>query len=379
MSTTLDLARQLIARPSVTPHDAGCQHILSQRLAKLGFIAEPMPCDNVANLWLRRGVDPPLFVFAGHTDVVPPGPLDKWCSPPFEPMLRKGNLYGRGAADMKGGIAAMVTACEAFVMTHPNHKGSLALLITSDEEGPSVAGTAHVIKTLEKRGEKIDWCLIAEPSSEEQAGDVIKNGRRGSLDGFLRIHGQQGHVAHPHRADNPIHRFAPALAALVDTQWDRGSADFPPTAFQISNISGGTGVNNVIPGELDVSFNFRYSTAVTQEELEQRVQALLDEHDLRYDIRWKLSGQPFLTDEGELIAVCKSAIRTITGLETRLSTAGGTSDGRFIAPTGAQVVELGPISASIHKIDEHVRAEDLDILSRIYSAILARLLMCRWS
>ncbi len=375
MSSTLDLARQLIARPSVTPHDAGCQQILSQRLAKLGFIAEPMSTEIVTNLWLRRGADSPLFVFAGHTDVVPPGPLDKWHSPPFEPTIRDGNLYGRGAADMKGGIAAMVTACEAFVAAYPNHKGSLAFLITSDEEGPSIAGTAHVIQTLEERGEKIDWCLLAEPTSEEQVGDVIKNGRRGSLDGFLRIHGQQGHVAHPHRADNPIHRFAPALAALVDTQWDRGSANFPPTAFQVSNIIAGTGANNVIPGELNVSFNFRYSTAVTQEQLEQRVQTLLDEHGLRYDIQWKLSGQPFLTAEGELIAVCKSATRAITGLEPQLSTAGGTSDGRFIAPSGAQVVELGPINASIHKIDEYVRIADLEILSRIYTSILIDLLV----
>ncbi len=374
MSTTLDLARQLISCPSVTPYDAGCQQILIHRLTKFGFIGEPMPSNSVANLWLRRGVEPPLFVFAGHTDVVPPGPVHKWHSPPFEPALRNGNLYGRGAADMKGGMAAMVTACEAFVMAYPKHKGSLALLITSDEEGPSVAGTAHVIKKLEERGEKIDWCLIAEPSSEEQTGDVIKNGRRGSLDGFLQIHGQQGHVAHPHLADNPIHRFAPALAALVDTQWDRGSEEFPPTAFQISNINGGTGANNVIPGELNVSFNLRYSTAITRQEIEQRVRSLLDKHDLRYDIGWKLSGQPFLTAEGELIAVCKSAIRTITGLEARLSTAGGTSDGRFIAPTGAQVVELGPVNASIHKIDEHVRAADLEILSRIYTRVLIDLL-----
>jgi succinyl-diaminopimelate desuccinylase len=372
--TTAALACQLMARASVTPNDAGCQQILSERLTKFGFTAEPMSSGVVTNTWLRRGRKRPLFVFAGHTDVVPPGPLEKWRNPPFEPILQDGNLYGRGAADMKGSIAAMVIACQTFVCAYPNHKGSVALLITSDEEGPSIEGTAHVIRILEKRGEKIDWCLIGEPSSEEIVGDVIKNGRRGSLDGFLRIHGHQGHVAHPHRADNPIHRSAPALAALVSTGWDLGSAEFPPTAFQISNINAGTGANNVIPGELDVLFNFRYSTAVTEEELKARVQALLDEHGLHYDIAWKRSGQPFLTREGELITACKTSIREITGLETRLSTAGGTSDGRFIAPTGAEVVELGPVNASIHKIDEHVRAADLDVLSRIYTRILVELM-----
>jgi succinyl-diaminopimelate desuccinylase len=374
ISETVTLCCQLIARPSLTPDDAGCQALISERLAKFGFMVEAMPGERVSNLWLRRGSERPLFVFAGHTDVVPTGPLEKWCSPPFEPTLREGKLYGRGAADMKGGLAAIVTACEAFVMMRPDHKGSLALLITSDEEGPSIEGTAHVIRSLEKRGEQIDWCLVAEPSSDEQAGDVIKNGRRGSLDGVLRIHGHQGHVAHPHRANNPIHRFAPALAALVNLEWDRGSADFPPTTFQISNIIAGTGANNVIPGELDIMFNFRYSTAVTQEELKERVRAVLDAQDLHYDIGWKLSGQPFLTAEGELIAACKTAIHEVTGFETRLSTAGGTSDGRFIAPTGAQVVELGPVNASIHKIDEYVRAADLDVLSNIYTKILVRLL-----
>lgn len=371
---TLDLATQLIARSSVTPDDAGCQRIIGERLANLGFKAEPMPAGVVSNLWLRRGTERPLFVFAGHTDVVPSGPVEQWRSPPFEPTVRDGNLYGRGAADMKGGVAAMVTACEAFVTEHPNHKGSIALLITSDEEGPALEGTKHVIDTLERRGEKIDWCLVAEPSSDQLLGDTIKYGRRGSLTGELRIHGIQGHVAHPHRADNPVHRFAPALAALVQTEWDRGNEHFPPTSFQISNINAGTGADNVIPGALDVIFNFRFSTAVTQAELEQRVEALLDAHDLRFDLEWTLSGEPFLTECGELVAVTRNAIREVTGLETKLSTAGGTSDGRFIAPTGAQVIELGPGNASIHKIDEHVRVADLETLSRIYALILTRLL-----
>ncbi|MGI8739357.1 MAG: succinyl-diaminopimelate desuccinylase [Gammaproteobacteria bacterium] len=374
MSMTLDLATQLIARSSVTPDDAGCQRIIGERLANLGFKAEPMPAGVVSNLWLRRGTERPLFVFAGHTDVVPSGPVEQWRSPPFEPTVRDGNLYGRGAADMKGGVAAMVTACEAFVTEHPNHKGSIALLITSDEEGPALEGTKHVIDTLERRGEKIDWCLVAEPSSDQLLGDTIKYGRRGSLTGELRIHGIQGHVAHPHRADNPVHRFAPALAALVQTEWDRGNEHFPPTSFQISNINAGTGADNVIPGALDVIFNFRFSTAVTQAELEQRVEALLDAHDLRFDLEWTLSGEPFLTECGELVAVTRNAIREVTGLETKLSTAGGTSDGRFIAPTGAQVIELGPGNASIHKIDEHVRVADLETLSRIYALILTRLL-----
>lgn len=374
MSEALDLLKALIARRSVTPDDAGCQQLIGERLERLGFAAEPMPSGDVSNLWLRRGGERPLFAFAGHTDVVPPGPLEKWRNPPFEPTARDGNLYGRGAADMKGGVAAMVTACEAFVSEHPNHKGSIALLITSDEEGPATEGTKHVIDTLKQRGEKIDWCLVGEPSSEERLGDTIKNGRRGSLTGRLRVHGSQGHVAHPHRADNPVHRFAPVLAELTQTEWDRGNGYFPPTGFQISNINAGTGADNVIPGELYVIFNFRFSTAVTQEQLKQRVEALLGAHGVRYDLNWVLSGQPFLNPSGELVAATRDAIREITGLETKLSTAGGTSDGRFIAPTGAQVIELGPVNASIHKIDEHVRVPDLEALSRIYTKILAGLL-----
>jgi len=375
MSDTLDLLTALVARHSLTPDDAGCQDVLIERLAKFGFEAERMPSGDVSNLWLRRGQARPLFAFAGHTDVVPTGPLEQWRSPPFEPAVRDGNLYGRGAADMKGGVAAMVTACESFVTEYPNHKGSIALLITSDEEGRAVEGTKLVIDTLERRGEKIDFCLVAEPSSDELLGDTIKYGRRGSLTGVLRVHGIQGHVAHPHRADNPVHRFAPVLAALVQTEWNCGNEHFPPTSFQVSNINAGTGADNVIPGELDIIFNFRFSTAVTQSELEQKVEALLDTHALRYDLEWTLSGEPFVTESGELVAATRAAIREITGLETKLSTAGGTSDGRFIAPTGAQVIELGPINASIHKIDEHVRVADLDTLSRVYVDVLARLLI----
>ncbi len=374
MLAVLDLACQLIARRSVTPNDAGCQTLLSERLVTLGFTAEYMPSGGVTNLWLRRGTKAPLFVFAGHTDVVPPGPLEKWHSLPFEPTVRDGYLYGRGAADMKGSIAAMVTACENFVTTHPEHEGSIALLITSDEEGPAVAGTRHVVETLERRGEKIDWCLVGEPSSEEQLGDVIKNGRRGSLSCLLRVHGIQGHVAYPQWADNPVHRFAPVLNALATREWDQGNAHFPPTTFQISNIYAGTGADNVIPGELDVMFNFRYSTAVTADELKNHVQAMLNQAGLRYDIDWLLSGEPFLTVEGELVAACKAAIREVTGLKTRLSTAGGTSDGRFIAPTGAQVIELGPVNASIHKVDEHVGIADLETLAEIYASALEKLL-----
>jgi succinyl-diaminopimelate desuccinylase len=371
---TLELARELLALPSITPNDAGCQTLISERLAKRGFTAEYMPSGAVANLWLRRGGERPLFIFAGHTDVVPPGPLERWHSPPFEPTLRDGNLYGRGAADMKGSLAAMVTACEAFVDNYADHRGSIALLITSDEEGPAVEGTAHVVKALKERGEKIDWCMVGEPTSDEYVGDVIKNGRRGSLNGRLHIYGQQGHVAYAHRADNPIHSFAPALAALLSIEWDRGNAEFPPSTFQISNIRAGAGVDNVIPGELEVMFNFRYSTVVTHEVIKQRMRALLDRYRLHYDIEWHLSGEPFLTVNGELIAVCQTAVWELTGLKPRLSTDGGTSDGRFIAPTGAQVVEIGPVNASIHQIDERVRAADLDMLARIYMRILAGLL-----
>ncbi|MDH3979987.1 MAG: succinyl-diaminopimelate desuccinylase [Gammaproteobacteria bacterium] len=374
MSSTLELAQALIARASVTPEDAGCQDMLAERLEKLGFVIEHLRFGEVDNLWARRGTSAPLFAFAGHTDVVPPGPLEAWDSDPFIPTLRDGEMYGRGAADMKSSIAAMVTACERFVTAHPDHTGSIAFLITSDEEGPSVNGTVKVVEQLEGRGEKIDWCLVGEPSSQEHAGDIIKNGRRGSLNGILTIHGQQGHVAYPQLADNPIHRAAPALAELAAVEWDNGNEHFPPTTFQISNIQAGDGTENVIPGTVNVLFNLRFSTESTAESIRTRVEKILKQHDLHYTLTWKLSGQPFLTPAGALVDAARSAIATVTGIETELSTSGGTSDGRFIAPTGAQVVELGPVNATIHKVNECVKVAELDDLSVIYEDILNNLL-----
>ena len=374
MSPTLELAQSLIARASVTPEDAGCQPLLAERLEKLGFLVEHLRFGEVDNLWARRGSTAPLFAFAGHTDVVPPGPLEAWDSDPFTPTVRNGELYGRGAADMKSGIAAMVTACERFVAAHPDHAGSIAFLITSDEEGPSVNGTVKVVQKLEARGEKIDWCLVGEPSSRLRAGDVIKNGRRGSLNGMLTIHGQQGHVAYPQLADNPIHRAAPLLAELATLEWDAGNEHFPPTTFQISNIRAGDGTENVIPGTLEALFNLRFSTESTVESLQARVEDILKRHGLRYTLEWKLSGQPFLTPAGELVDAARSAIAAVTGIETELSTSGGTSDGRFIAPTGAQVVELGPSNTTIHKVNECIKVAELDALSVIYEEILKRLL-----
>ena len=374
MTSTLDLSKQLIARVSVTPNDAGCQDIIIDRLAPLGFKVERMRFGEVDNVWLRHGAEPPIFALAGHTDVVPPGPAKQWRTPPFEPTLRNGYLYGRGAADMKGSLAAMITACECFLAAHMNHRGSVALLLTSDEEGPAQDGTVRVMKTLEQRNEKIDWCLVGEPSSEELLGDVIKNGRRGSLTGRLRLYGQQGHVAYPHLAENPIHSFGQALVELVSTEWDQGNAHFPPTTFQMPHISAGNGVTNVIPGQLDVLFNFRYSTEVTQEILKERVQALLNRHELRYELDWTLSGEPFLTPRGQLLSACQTAVREILGIESSLSTAGGTSDGRFIAPTGAQVVELGPVNKSIHQVNECIKVDDLETLSKVYERIMEILL-----
>lgn len=375
MSMTLDLAKSLIACASVTPNDAGCQRILAQRLTAIGFQAEYMRFGEVDNIWLRRGQGPPLFAFAGHTDVVPPGPQDQWLADPFTPEIRDGMLYGRGAADMKGGLAAMVTASEQFIAAHPDHRGSIAFLITSDEEGPAVNGTAKVVETLEARGEKIDYCLIGEPTSYRQIGDRVKNGRRGSLNGRLLLRGTQGHIAYPHLADNPIHRFAPALVELCITQWDQGNKDFPPTTFQISNIHSGTGAANVIPGEMEVLFNFRYSTEVTYQQLQQRVAEILSPYSLNYKLDWALSGKPFRTKQGELITAVSKAIKEITRLETELSTTGGTSDGRFIAPTGAQLIELGPINATIHKINECVSMTELEQLSQIYNRVLEILLI----
>jgi succinyl-diaminopimelate desuccinylase len=374
MSDTLTLAKELISRPSITPEDGGCQTIMAQRLQALGFHIEHLQFGEVDNLWARRGSEAPLFVFAGHTDVVPTGPENDWRHPPFSPTEENGVLYGRGAADMKGSLAAMITATERFLAQHANHRGSIAYLITSDEEGVAIDGTVKVVEWLQARNDKIDWCLVGEPTSTTRVGDVIKNGRRGSLGATLTVRGMQGHVAYPHLAKNPVHLFAPALAELVAMEWDRGNEYFPPTTFQISNIRGGTGATNVIPGDLQVLFNFRFSTEVTDIELRSRVEAVLNKHQLDYHIDWQLSGQPFLTPEGELVDATQQAIDSVCDYATELSTSGGTSDGRFIAPTGAQVVELGPLNATIHKVNEHVEIAALDTLSRIYQQILTNLL-----
>ncbi|MGB1544658.1 succinyl-diaminopimelate desuccinylase [uncultured Spongiibacter sp.] len=374
LSPTLDLAIDLIQRPSVTPEDEGCQALMMARLAAIGFHCEPLRFGEVDNFWAVRGDEGPLLCFAGHTDVVPTGPESDWQTPPFEPEISGGMLRGRGAADMKGSLAAMVTACERFVSEHPDHRGRIAFLITSDEEGPAKNGTVKVVEWLESQGEKIDWCVVGEPSSTDAVGDVIKNGRRGSLGAVLKVRGIQGHVAYPHLAKNPIHLAAPALAELAAEQWDEGNDFFPATSFQISNINGGTGATNVIPGELEVVFNFRFSTELTADILQQRTEAILDKHGLDYALEWNLSGQPFLTSEGPLVEAAQNAIRRVTGRDTVLSTAGGTSDGRFIAPTGAQVVELGPVNATIHKVDECVNAEDLNQLSAMYQAMMDDLL-----
>lgn len=374
MSDTLDLALDLIRRPSVTPADAGCQELMMRRLRAIGFRTEPLRFGEVDNFWARRGDQCPLFCFAGHTDVVPTGPLGKWTSDPFQPEIRDGLLYGRGAADMKGSLAAMLVACERFVASHPRHLGSIAFLITSDEEGPARDGTLRVVETLEERGEKIDWCLVGEPSSHRQLGDMLKNGRRGSLNGFLTVKGKQGHVAYPHLARNPLHAFAPALAELVATRWDEGNAFFPPTSFQVANLNVGTGADNVIPGELSAQFNFRFSTELSEQLIKRRVEGILGNYGLDYALDWRLSGLPFLTPAGELVAAAQRAVRQVMGIEAQLSTAGGTSDGRFIAPTGAQVVELGPLNASIHQIDERVGVKELELLTGIYYRILVELL-----
>lgn len=374
MSETLELAKALINRPSVTPDDAACQAIVAARLRKLGFAIEAMMFGEVENLWARRGQARPLLAFAGHTDVVPPGLRDAWSSDPFVPEVRDGMLYGRGAADMKGSIAAMVVAVERFVARHPDHRGSIAFLLTSDEEGPSVDGTVKVVEKLEQRGEKIDWCLVGEPSSESRLGDAVKNGRRGSLNGVLKVRGIQGHVAYPHLARNPIHAVAPALAELTRIEWDRGNDHFPPTGFQISNINGGAGAENIIPASVEILFNFRFSTEQTAEGLRARVEELLRRHELDYELNWRLSGNPFLTPAGELVDASRKAISEVTGVETQLSTGGGTSDGWFIAPTGAQVLEVGPVNRTIHKIDECIPVADLEALAEIYERILAALL-----
>ncbi len=373
-SATLELARELIRRPSVTPEDAGCQPLMAQRLEAAGFRVHHLRFGDVDNFWAVRGDNGPLLCFAGHTDVVPTGEEVDWRHPPFAAVVENGVLHGRGAADMKGSLAAMVTAAERFVADNPGHSGRLAFLITSDEEGIAVDGTVRVVEWLQERGIVPDWCVVGEPSSTEVCGDTVKNGRRGSLGASLKVLGTQGHVAYPHLADNPVHRFAPALAELVAENWDDGNDFFPATSFQVSNIEGGTGATNVIPGELRVLFNFRFSTEVTAEQLQARTLAILDRHGLDYRIRWHLSGEPFLTDQGALLSAVQKSILNVAGIETRLSTAGGTSDGRFIAPLGTQVVELGPVNATIHKVDEQVRAGDLDSLSAMYEGIMERLL-----
>ncbi|WP_066965396.1 succinyl-diaminopimelate desuccinylase [Microbulbifer sp. Q7] len=374
MTPTIKLTFDLISKRSVTPEDAGCMELMLERLEKIGFKTERLRFGDTDNFWSVRGEEGPLFAFAGHTDVVPTGPEANWKYPPFKPQIVDGMLYGRGAADMKGSLAAMVIACEEFVAAHPDHKGRIAFLITSDEEGPAKHGTVKVVEWLEERGEKIDWCLVGEPSSTTLAGDVIKNGRRGSLGLELTVFGIQGHVAYPHLAENPVHKLAPALAELAAEEWDQGNDFFPATSFQVSNINGGTGATNVIPGDVKVVCNWRFSTETTAEQLESRARAIFDKHGLKYQADFNLSGQPFLTAEGPLVESAQKAIRTITGRETELSTAGGTSDGRFIAPTGAQVVELGPVNATIHKVDECVKADDLDLVKDMYREILAGLL-----
>ncbi len=371
----IDLLCDLIRRRSVTPDDAGCQDLMSTRLEALGFECETMPFNDVTNLWARRGTEAPVLCFAGHTDVVPPGDLDEWQSDPFEPTFKDGLLYARGAADMKSGLAAMIIAIERFLETHPDHPGSIALLITSDEEGRARDGTLRVMDALAERDEHIDWCVLGEPSSQTALGDIIRIGRRGSLSGMLTVHGVQGHVAYPQLADNPIRRFAPVLAELHDITWDDGNEYFPPTSFQVVDVRAGIGFPNVTPGELTARFNFRYSTEWTHESLQAKVNSVFDAHDIDYDLNWHLSGEPFLTQPGKLIDAVHQAVTEHTGAAPELSTGGGTSDGRFISPAGVDVVELGPVNASIHKIDEHVRVEDVITLTAMYRRIMELMLL----
>ncbi len=375
MTPTLELAFDLIGRRSVTPEDAGCQEVMIARLEAIGFSVERLRFEDVDNFWAIRGDEGPIVAFAGHTDVVPTGPEDQWQRPPFEPCIEDGMLWGRGAADMKGSLASMIIACEEFVAKHPDHKGRIAFLITSDEEGPSINGTVKVVEWLEARNTKIDWCIVGEPSSTDSVGDVIKNGRRGSLGATLTIKGVQGHVAYPHLAENPIHTLAPALTELTQEVWDEGNEFFPATSFQVSNFNSGTGATNVIPGHVDLVCNFRFSTEVTADDLKVRAEKILNKHGLNFDVEWNLSGQPFLTSEGDLVDAVLAGIKHEVGTDSELSTAGGTSDGRFIAPTGSQVVELGPCNATIHKVDECVSADDLNTLSRIYEKALKELLV----
>lgn len=375
MSSTLDFARNLIRQPSLTPDDAGCQDLIAEALQPAGFKAEFLTYGEVRNVWLRRGQVDPLLVFAGHTDVVPTGPIEQWHYPPFSATVQDGILHGRGAADMKGSLAAMVTACQQFVVNHPNHRGSIALLITSDEEGPATNGTVKVVEMLCDREEIIDWCVVGEPTSREQTGDVIKNGRRGSLGGKLTIQGVQGHVAYPHLADNPIHRAAEIVTRLTAQTWDEGNEFFPPTTFQVSNLNSGTGASNVIPAQAELDFNLRYSPESSIESIKERVNALCQQVWTDYEIDWSRPNLPFQTQPGELVDAASAAIYAVTGLTTDLSTEGGTSDGRFIAPTGAQVIELGPVNRTIHQINEQVAVADLETLAIIYQKILENLLL----
>lgn len=374
MGDTLELARALIARRSVTPDDAGCQRLLGARLERLGFTLETLESNGVTNLWARRGRTAPVVCFAGHTDVVPTGPLDNWLSDPFVPTERDGRLYGRGAADMKTSLAAFVTATEHYLAAHPDPRGSIAFLITSDEEGDATDGTVKVVDRLEARGERIDYCVVGEPTCVERLGDTVKNGRRGSLGGRLLVKGVQGHVAYPHLGRNPVHLFAPALVELAATEWDRGNEYFPPTTWQVSNVRAGTGAVNVIPGELEVLFNFRFSTASTAEGLQARLREILDRHGLDYEIQWSLSAMPFLTPRGRLVDTIIAAIREATGIDAEVSTTGGTSDGRFIARICPELVEFGPVNMSIHKLNEHVALDAIEPLSAVYRGVLERLL-----
>jgi len=373
-SATLKLARDLIMRRSITPEDGGCQALLADRLAPLGFDIEHIPCGNVSNLWARRGKAGPVVCFAGHTDVVPTGPLDKWLSDPFVPTERDGSLYGRGAADMKTSIAAFVTAAESFLTKHPDHRGSIALIITSDEEGASIDGTARVIERLRQRGQRMDYAIVGEPTSEERFGDTVKNGRRGSLSARLCIKGIQGHVAYPQFARNPVHLAAPALAELAKIEWDSGNEFFPPTTWQVSNVHAGTGAANVVPGELEVLCNFRFGTASSVEELKRHMHSVLDRHGLDYSIEWTLAATHYLTPPGDLVVKFSAAIQEVIGIRPQVSTTGGTSDGRFIAEICDQIVEFGPVNASIHKLNEHVRIDDVDMLHAVYLRALEKLL-----
>ena len=375
MSTTLELTQALLKKISLTPDDAGCMDLMAEYLQQRGFVIEWMNFGDTKNMWARRGTTAPVFAFAGHTDIVPTGPVDEWDSPPFEPTIKAGHIYGRGAADMKGSLAAMLTACDGFITQYDNHAGSIAFLITSDEEGPATNGTVKVMEALDARGEKIDYCIVGEPTSHKSFGDMVRVGRRGSINGYLTLNGKQGHVAYPELVENPIHAFAPILSTITTERWDEGNDYFPPTSFQISNINAGTGVENVVPGELKLIFNLRFSSELTPEIIKSRITHIIDQQSDNYELVWKLSGLPFITERGELTNAVEKALLDVTGKTPILSTGGGTSDGRFIAPYGTQVIELGPINETIHKINEYVSIADLDALSLTYKKILSNILL----